>query len=146
MGQMIEQVRVKISLLIIPIGKPEIKYDSSLQKTQTLKAGQSLYLPVTVTGHPKPSITWYHGDKELVTKDNITIETVDKDSKVTVKATTGMDGGKYKIVAENKVGTTEAEFDVVIKGMLKTIFFKNYKIVDIKTCSCLRCLIKMSCC
>ena len=103
-------------MFILSPGKPEIKYSSALDTKQTLKAGQTISLPVTVTGHPKPSVTWYHGDKELVAKENITIETVDMESKVTVKSSSRANSGKYKIVAENKVGTAEAEFDVFVKG------------------------------
>lgn len=90
------------------------------------KAGQTVSLPVTITGLPKPSVKWYHNDTDLVTSGDISIENVDKDYTVSVKKGTRVNSGKYKVVAENKVGTDEAVFDVFVKGLYGSIVRKIF--------------------
>jgi len=49
-------------------------------------------------------------------------------SQLTVKNTTREATGKYKVVAENSVGSDTAEFDVVILGQFITISLNHLKV------------------
>ena len=85
-------------------------------KDQSLKASHTLIILVNIEATPTPTVTWFHGDKELRHAGNVTIETEEKFSRLTIKGVTGKQSGAYKIVAENKVGQAEEEFSVTVKG------------------------------
>ena len=86
-------------------------------KDQTLKASHSLIINVNIKATPTATVKWFHGDKELVKSNGINIETEESFSRLTIKGVTGKQTGTYKIVAENKVGKAEEEFNVTVKGM-----------------------------
>lgn len=83
------------------------------------KAGSTITIPVTVTGHPTPTTKWYHDEQEISTSDKVTMETVDSRHTLTVKSVSASAAGTYKIVAENKVGSDSAEFVIKVKGTVK---------------------------
>ena len=91
-----------------------------------VKAGGSIMIPVTVTGHPTPTTKWYHDDKELTDFNGTTIEIVNSHNTLTVKGVSGKNAGTYRIDAENKVGSDSAEFTVKIKGMCICVKIKFY--------------------
>ena len=96
-------------------GKPILTYEPST-KDQTLKASHTLIILVNIEATPTPTVKWFHSDKELHHGGNVTIETEDTFSRLTIKGTTGKQSGAYKIVAENKVGKAEEDFSVTVKG------------------------------
>ena len=98
-----------------PIGKPILTYEPSM-KDQTLKASHSLIINVNIQATPTATVKWFHGDKELIHKGNVIIETEESFSRLTIKGVTGKQTGTYKIAAENKVGKAEEEFSVTVKG------------------------------
>ena len=85
-------------------------------KDQSLKASHTLIILVNIEATPTPTVKWFHGDKELHHGGNVTIETEETFSRLTIKGITGQQSGAYRIVAENKVGKAEEEFSVTIKG------------------------------
>ena len=89
-----------------------------------VKAGGSIMIPVTVTGHPTPTTKWYHDDKELTDFNGTTIEIVNSHNTLTVKGVSGKNEGTYRIDAENKVGSDSAEFTVKIIGTCVKIIFQ----------------------
>ena len=105
-----------ISQLFLASGVPEILYEDKYEETQVLKAGGTLILPVSVSGHPEPNISWYHGETELSSANGISIERKDKLSTLTVKGMNSKKAGTYRVTAENSVGSDEAEFTVKVRG------------------------------
>ena len=85
-------------------------------KDQSLKASHTLIILVNIEATPTPTVKWFHGDKELYHGKNVTIETEETFSRLTIKGTTGKQSGTYKITAENKVGKAEEQFTVTVKG------------------------------
>jgi len=98
-----------------------IKYSESLKDTQKIKAGESLVLSVNIVGTPTPKTSWWFKDSEIKSGLDVSVEGDGTFSRLTVKNTTGEATGKYKVVAENSVGSDTAEFDVVILGQFITI-------------------------
>ena len=95
---------------------PKIDYESKV-KSQTLKAGHSLIIPVNISGHPPCTVTWALNGRPLDVKaPEVGIETGDTFSTLTVKPATGKYSGKFRVVAENDVGTDEAELEAAVIG------------------------------
>ncbi len=54
---------------------PKIDYESKV-KSQTIKAGHSLILPVNVSGHPPCTVSWFLNGRALDTKaPGVNVET-----------------------------------------------------------------------
>jgi len=102
-----------------------IEYSDSLKATQKIKAGKSLVISVNISGAPTPKATWWRNDAEVKSGLDVSIEGDGTFSRLTVKNTSGDVTGKYKVVAENKVGSDSAEFDVVILGQFITIIVSS---------------------
>ena len=92
-------------------------------KDQSLKASHTLIILVNIEATPTSTVRWFHGDKELHHGGNVTIETEETFSRLTIKGITGKQSGAYRIVAENKVGKAEEEFSVTIKGNQSKVIF-----------------------
>ena len=84
-------------------------------------------LPVTISGSPKPTVTWQIKDKDVVqtgagsvsTQNGavfFSASTQNGDTTLTVVGVSCKDSGSYKVKAVNKVGEAEAEFTVVVLG------------------------------
>ena len=93
-----------------------IEYSESLKDTQKVKAGKSLVISVNIIGAPTPKASWWSKDTEIKSGLDVSVEGDGTFSRLTLKNTTGEVTGKYKVVAENSVGSDSAEFDVVILG------------------------------
>jgi hypothetical protein len=59
-------------------------------------------------------VKWYLNGEEAYS--GVTIESGEDFSRITVKHMAADKAGTYKVVAENKVGSAEAEFNVLVKG------------------------------
>ena len=97
------------------LGAPKITYDSALQDKIVRKGGTSVEINAEITGHPKPTSKWFFGDKELFSSGDVLIKKDDKGCTLKVSHSTGTNTGKYRLLAENAVGTDEAVFDVLVK-------------------------------
>ena len=86
----------------------------------TVKSGATVILPVTASGVPTPTVSWSLNDEPLSIAGDVTIDTKDSTSTVTVRKITSVCAGTYKVSAENEVGSDTAEFVVNVKGMLFT--------------------------
>ena len=95
---------------------PVIEYADSLKETQKIKAGKSLVLSVDIRGSPKPKASWWRDDVEVKSGLDVTVDGDGTFSRLTVKNTTADRSGTYRVLAENKVGSDSAEFNVVILG------------------------------
>ena len=69
-----------------------------------------------LSGLPAPTVTWFLNETPIARATNVTMETRDKKSALTIKGAKGKDGGKFKVVAENDVGRDEAELTVTVMG------------------------------
>ena len=96
---------------------PEITYEDKYKEPQTLKAGSTLIIHVTISGYPKPKVTWTFNEEAISIKDGTTIETTDTYSTLTIKGVGGANSGSYKVTAENVVASVSADFTVTVRGM-----------------------------
>jgi len=95
---------------------PVIQYDEEYKSAQTVKAGGTLLIPVSVSGFPIPKTKWYLGDKELSTSNGTTVETSEGASRLVVKNMTAAKIGTYRVTAINSAGSDEAQFTTIFKG------------------------------
>ena len=102
-----------------------IEYSDSLKETQKIKAGKSLILNVNILGAPTPKASWWRNETEVKSGLDVSVEGDGTFSRLTVKNTSADVTGKYKVVAENSVGSDSAEFDVVILGQ-----FTNSQLIN----------------
>ena len=107
-------------ICVYDVAGPVIEYSDSLKDTQKIKAGKSLVLSVNIVGAPTPKASWWRNDVEVKSGLDVTVEGDGTFSRLTVKNTSGDVTGKYKVVAENNVGSDSAEFDVVILGQFNS--------------------------
>ena len=98
--------------------KPFIVGDA--MKDVVVKCGQIISWNVKFGGEPGPSVQWLKNDKELVGGDGesgkISIETVSKNTTLTIKNCLRSDTAKYKVVLTNSSGTATASADGVVLG------------------------------
>ena len=77
----------------------------------------SLILTANMSGSPHPAATWYFNDQPIVPSATTTIESAPTYTTLTVGNSSKDNEGRYRVVAENKVGTDQTEFVVGIKGL-----------------------------
>lgn len=80
-----------------------------------LSTFQTLNLTCTVWGDPKPEVTWFKNEQEVVSDDHnqITFES-GKFASLTIKSVTVDDSGKYSINVRNKYGGEFVEITVSV--------------------------------
>ena len=105
-----------------------IDYDKKYSGPQTAKAGGSIIITVNISGIPTPEVTWTRDGTALKTADNVTIETSDTFSTLTIKGCVKSDTAKYQVSATNEVGDANAEFEVSVKGNFKHNFYTFWNI------------------
>ena len=96
-------------------GAPKITFDADMDEKVVRKSGQNVELSATVTGHPKPIMSWYFADKELFSVGGLTIKSHDTTAILKMSSAAGENSGKYRLVATNKVGQDEVEFDLLVR-------------------------------
>ena len=97
--------------------KPELDFDNKFRDLITLQSGQSLRIPVTVSGLPKPEVTWRQNDTPIKPSTRLSIESTDRGTTLHVKKVTRNDDGLYHVTAVNDAGEATANFDVEVLGM-----------------------------
>jgi hypothetical protein len=96
---------------------PAITYEDKLKSTQNLKGGQKLVINANISGIPTPTAKWSHNDQPLEPSNHVTIETNSTYSKLTITEAVAENSGTYKMLAENEVGSADAEFTIDVKGV-----------------------------
>lgn len=111
----------KVTVKAAPKVEPEAKFKEG--QPVTFKAGLPMALSATVTGFPKPEVTWFFtgdqpGDEVIALKHggDVTIAQDKTVNKLTLKKE--VKSGKFKVVAKNELGEDSAEFPVIVKGYL----------------------------
>lgn len=94
------------------------RIDRTNLKDITLKAGQNLKLDVKISGEPPPTKTWYHNKARLDSQDNLTIDSEDYKTKLSIVLITRKQTGTYTIKAENASGKDEASVEITVLGKL----------------------------
>ena len=102
--------------------KPKLTFDNKFQDLVTLRAGNTLKIPVKFSGIPKPAIIWSKDDKPVQAHGRLTLDISDKSTTLILKKVTRDDDGLYTVLAENEAGEDLAKFDIEIIGMLITPF------------------------
>ena len=94
---------------------PTLDYDPRLKEPQTIKAGSTVIIQVNLTGTPPLNVTWTKDGRPLV-GTNMSLESADRYTILTMRQTSKADEGVYRIVAENLAGKASADFKIVVKG------------------------------
>ena len=94
--------------------KPRI--DRTNLDMKRCKVGETLLIDVNVTGEPTPSTAWSLMGQELSTKDNLVIEHVEYNTKLTISNGQRKNSQKFKISATNENGSDEAFVEVLFLG------------------------------
>jgi hypothetical protein len=92
--------------------KPRI--DRTNLKPIVVRAGKPIKYDVDVKGEPAPTITWFHGDKEITADSNVEIVNVDYNTKLSIIDTVRKNTGLYKIVAVNQHGKDEETVEITV--------------------------------
>ena len=102
--------------LYISSGFPEITYASP---HTTLVMGQSVALSCNFTSIPTPTVKWtLNGSKVVSDGEQLSINTVDGSSVLTVTGLTYTTSGMYQCFVENKMGIVEKSISVSVLGGL----------------------------
>ena len=102
--------------------KPKLSFDNKFQDLVTLRAGNTLKIPVKFSGIPKPAIIWSKDDKPVQAHGRLTLDVSDKSTTLTLKKVTRDDDGLYTVLAENEAGEELGKFDIEVIGMLVILF------------------------
>ncbi|KAK3083483.1 hypothetical protein FSP39_023775 [Pinctada imbricata] len=94
--------------------KPELDFDNKFRDLIVLQSGQSLRIPVIVSGLPKPDVTWRKDDTPLKSSGKLSIETTERGTTIHVKKVARSDDGLYHLTAQNEAGEATANFDVEV--------------------------------
>lgn len=94
-------------------------WQSFLPPLQTVMEDKPLSLHAKVTGTPRPEVTWYRNNKELVTTPNVKVAYEDDTCSLIIKKMTMDLEGQYKCVARNPAGTTDIVAKVTVEGKVK---------------------------
>ncbi|CAM1303014.1 Uncharacterised protein r2_g1301 [Pycnogonum litorale] len=100
-------------------------YSPSFQKlfeSKTMQPGPSIELECSGIGQPTPNITWFRNGQILESGERTVIrKTIDEHgivaSKIIVKIVRTQDGGQYKCIIANKIGSKEAAKRINVYGL-----------------------------
>ncbi|XP_074857098.1 myosin light chain kinase, smooth muscle isoform X2 [Carettochelys insculpta] len=79
-----------------------------------VRAGESVELFCKVVGTPPLTCTWMKFRKQIQENEHIKIENAENSSKLTISSTKQEHCGCYTLVAENKVGTRQAQVNLTV--------------------------------
>lgn len=91
--------------------RPEIE-ESNIENGKVLKnsLGEPLQLICRFSGIPRPTITWYKDDSEIVPEGNDSRMSLhDNNTILDIQFIKAEDEGKYKCVAANRIGSITRE-------------------------------------
>uniref|UniRef100_A0A8D0AHT3 Immunoglobulin like and fibronectin type III domain containing 1, tandem duplicate 2 n=1 Tax=Sander lucioperca TaxID=283035 RepID=A0A8D0AHT3_SANLU len=94
-------------------------------KRRTAPQGYECYISCAVKGDPAPRVTWYRNNISLNTNTNYLITNVCGVCSLLILRVGPTDDGEYKVVIENKLGTSESSMTLNVRGINTCIRFKN---------------------
>ncbi|KAK3087485.1 hypothetical protein FSP39_006555 [Pinctada imbricata] len=119
---------VNINVQVPP--RHDITDDIDRQTNFTVVEGEGVILPCSVSGDPRPTITWY--------KDNSPISPTDyhyfirEDGSLEIFSSSAEDEGKYRCEATNIVGTIDKEIDlnIQVKPVIAGEEVEEYTVIE----------------
>jgi titin len=128
------QLSTKANLVVLK--KPIIKYDKNLDKAIELIAiQQNLHINCEISGFPRPIIKWYHKNHELNSEESRgNFKYGENFATIHLNKIKRNEGGEYKLIAENKVGKSEAIF--IVKVLDIPLPPENLDVSEISSFSC----------
>lgn len=90
------------------------KIDRRNVRTYNVKAGEPIFLDIKVTGEPAPDVVWTQNGKSIQPTSAHRIDNVPYNTKYINSNPERKDTGTYKIVATNKFGQDQVEFEINI--------------------------------
>ena len=101
----------------VNLAAPVLEFDKKIEK-QTVKSGSMFIINVNVSGVPTPTVQWFFKDRPVSAVSKANVETSNSYTTLQIKGAETNEAGIYKVIAENKVGSTEAEFSINMLGKL----------------------------
>ena len=95
---------------------PEIAEEQDTAPIEVLD-GEELTLNVTVSGKPKPEVTWFKDGKRLRDSYRVNIKSKDDKFSLNILKVKPDDAGTYKCEVKNKAGTVSRTYNVKVGGM-----------------------------
>lgn len=92
------------------------KIDRRYIRTYNVKVGERIYLDIQVKGEPAPDVTWSQSGKSIIPTSSRHIENIPYSTKYFNESPERKDTGLYKIVATNKYGQDQVEFQINIRS------------------------------
>ena len=93
------------------------KIDRRNIRTYNVKAGEPICIDVAVAGEPAPDVVWTQSGKSIQQSSARRIDNVPYNTKYINSSPERKDTGLYKIVASNKYGQDQVEFQINIISM-----------------------------
>jgi len=106
--------QAKTEAKLIVQAAPKVSLDTKFQTLQKIRAGTTMKLQANVAGVPAPTATWFFEDSPVEKTAIATTETTKDVLSLTITSPTKVNTGKYRVVAENSVGSDSAEIVVTI--------------------------------
>lgn len=129
-------------LLTYTVGPPKISLEPKYREVQKIKGGTRMKLQATVTGNPKPSVTWLLNDVTLTSSGPINIRTDDAGlSTIEVDDSSRLTAGKYRVAAENNLGRASTDIEVTVTG--RSLLLADRMLIHIYCFSLFRLLQKL---
>ena len=98
----------------INLVKPRI--DRTNLELKRCKVGETVLISADITGEPTPTSAWSLMGQEITTKDNITVEHIEYNTKLKIVNGTRKNSQKFKITATNENGQDEAFVELLFLG------------------------------
>ncbi|CAG5133824.1 unnamed protein product, partial [Candidula unifasciata] len=92
---------------------PKINVPPRFRDLCTFEKGENIVLKIPFTGNPKPTVKWVR-DKEDIKGARFHTEVTDRHAILTIKDTSKMDDGPYRLILENDLGSDSAIFKVQV--------------------------------
>lgn len=92
---------------------PTIEEQSSEEVVST--PGRSVSLECKCSGYPEPKAIWLKNDVELVSSDNFKISSKNNVHTLSIKSLTVEDDAEYVCQVNNKEGSAEAIFSIIVE-------------------------------
>lgn len=87
---------------------------------EVIRNGGTLVFQSKFEGIPRPEIKWLRNGREIIVNEDVTIETTEDTTTITVINMSRKRAGKYEVCAKNKVGEAKASGSVMVTDTVET--------------------------
>nr|XP_058909566.1 titin isoform X6 [Kogia breviceps] len=92
---------------------PEVLQE--MPKHASCREGDSIVLECSLSGEPKPAVTWFHNGVLLKQNQKFQFEEANCSHRLYINDVNSQDSGKYECVAENSSGMVESVSDLTVE-------------------------------